>query len=98
MGEKPEERQHRLQVIFNSNDWARIDRLCELSESATKVDVIREAIRVYAHILEATLDGERLLLESSDGTQQSRILTTTIMVLQGLVKRGEADHLKRPPA
>ncbi len=89
---------HKIQFIYSDEQWRRLERLCELSERTSKVDADREAQRVYEHILEAVLEGKRVLVEDTATGERVELLTTDMMSLRLKVERGEADHFRRPPS
>ena len=66
---KPVDERIRMTMAVSPKVDARIERLKDLSESESRTEVIRRALKLYEDLLAVHEDGGRVLLEAEDGTR-----------------------------
>jgi hypothetical protein len=64
----------RIQLEVSETVHQKIKDLCTKSNSTTMAEVIRRALAVYEAALNATGDGEKILIKSKDGTVKELVI------------------------
>lgn len=64
----------RLNLELESSVRDRLETLQERSGAATMTEVIRRALAVYEVVLQASEDGERVVVQSREGKERQLVL------------------------
>jgi hypothetical protein len=67
------ERPVRVAIDLKPKDYLRLQGLEQLMEGDSRVDVVRDAIRLYAFLAERTARGEKVLVVRPDGTSEALV-------------------------
>jgi|SRR3989304_9625628 len=60
---------HRVQFDFAPEALNRLDRLMQMTESTTRADVVRNALRVYEWLVTKAIEGKEMTLTSQRGKE-----------------------------
>lgn len=63
----------KIQFIFEPPAWDRLERLQQVTEDASKADVVRNALRVYEWLADQALDGGTLTITRGGVTAEGPI-------------------------
>ena len=63
----------RLQLDITNPALAHLDALVELTDAGSRAEVIRHALALYDHALNARKKGQSLMVENADGTLAYRL-------------------------
>jgi DNA-binding transcriptional MerR regulator len=72
----------RITVDLNAHDYARLERLEGMLEAGSKIEVIREALKLYGFVAQHIAEGSTLTTVKPDGTRETRE-TLVILGLPG---------------
>jgi hypothetical protein len=57
---------HRIQFDFEEGAYQRLENLRKETESPTKAEVVRQALRIYEWLVKKAYEGKRLVLEDNE--------------------------------
>lgn len=60
----------RLQFEFTDEAYNDLEKLVEMTSAATKAEVMRRALKLFADIVEAEHAGHRVYIELEDGVRE----------------------------
>jgi hypothetical protein len=63
----------RLQFDFSERALEQLDKLVELTDAASRAEVVRRALQVYNRLVQAEANGAEVLLQGKDGQVQKLI-------------------------